>query len=183
MKKIMRFRVLHELITKNNFKIYVEIGLGKGMTVEYLLNNISDPEFKMYGVDPFTTYPELRKNNAASARFISTMHRNEGLVAGVVGDDKRFTLIKKMSDDAALDFEHESIDIVFIDGNHSYDYVLRDMENWTPLVRKGGVVAGHDYTTDPTSRYYSVQEAVNKFVGEHDYELIIAPNNVWYFYK
>jgi len=179
----MRFHVLHELITQNNFKTYVEIGLGKGLTVNYLLKNIQDPEFKMYGVDPFMTYPELRENNAASLKFIRTMHRNEGLVAGVVGDDKRFTLIKKMSDDAALDFEHESIDLVFIDGNHSYEYVLSDMENWTPLVRMGGVVAGHDYTQDPKSRYINVQKAVHEYADKHEYEIVIAPNYVWYFYK
>lgn len=183
MEKIMRFHVLHEFIMQNNFKKYVEIGLGKGMTVEYLLKNIKDPEFRMYGVDPFLTYPELRKNNAASLRFIRTMHRNEGLVAAAVNGDPRFTLVKKMSDDASLDFEHESLDLVFIDGNHSYEYVLRDMENWTPLVRKGGIVAGHDYATNPKSRYYDVQKAVHEFGDKHGYEILLAPNYVWYFYK
>jgi len=179
----MRFHVLHEFITQNNFKNYVEIGLGKGMTVSYLLKNIKDPEFRMWGVDPFTTYPELRTNNAASARFIRTMHRNEGLVEAAVDGDTRFTLIKKMSDDAALDFGNESIDVVFIDGNHSYDYVLSDMEKWTPLVKKGGIVSGHDYTQDPNSRYYSVQKAVHEFADKYGYDIKIAPNFVWYFHK
>jgi len=179
----MRFHVLQELIEENNFKKYVEIGLGKGLTTGHLMRNIKDPEFRMYGVDPFQIYPELRENNASSLRFMKTMHRNERLVSEQVNGDTRFALIKKMSDDAALDFEHESIDMVFIDGNHSYEYVLRDMENWTPLVRKGGIVAGHDYVTDPKSKYYDVQKAVHEFGDKHGYEIKTAPNHVWYFHK
>ena len=174
---------MREFIEKNNYKKYVEIGLGRGLTVSYLLKNIKDPEFRMWGVDPFAVYPELRTNNAASARFIRTMHRNEALVEAAVAGDTRFTLIKKMSDDAATDFEPESMDLVFIDGNHSYEYVLSDMEKWTPLVRKGGIVVGHDYTQDPNSRYYSVQKAVHEFADKHGYDVLIAANFVWYFYK
>jgi len=114
---------------------------------------------------------------------MKTMHRNERLVSEQVNGDKRFTLIKKMSDDAALDFEHESIDMVFIDGNHSYEYVLHDMENWTPLVRKGGIVAGHDYTQNPQSKYFDVQKAVHEFANKNGYKILLAANHVWYFYK
>jgi len=36
------------------------------------------------------------------------------------------------------------IDMLFIDGNHSYDSVTDDYDNYEPLVRKGGMVAFHD---------------------------------------
>lgn len=37
-----------------------------------------------------------------------------------------------------------SLDFVFIDADHSYDGALADINAWTPKVRKGGMVAGHD---------------------------------------
>lgn len=37
------------------------------------------------------------------------------------------------------------IDLLFIDGNHSYDGVISDSRIWTPSVKKGGVVVWHDY--------------------------------------
>ena len=38
----------------------------------------------------------------------------------------------------------EEFDAVFIDGNHSYEYVKKDLENYLPKVREGGIVALHD---------------------------------------
>jgi predicted O-methyltransferase YrrM len=36
------------------------------------------------------------------------------------------------------------LDFLFIDGNHMYDYVKKDFEMYSPLVKKGGIVALHD---------------------------------------
>ena len=43
----------------------------------------------------------------------------------------------------ADDFK-EPIDFLFIDGNHDYEAVLQDYEQWSPKVRPGGVIAFHD---------------------------------------
>jgi len=179
----MRYNVLYDFITDNSFKNYVEIGLGKGQTIGFLLKFITDPEFKAWGVDPFECYKELQTNNAASLKFRKTMHRNQGLVDQAVNQNPRFTLIKKMSDEAAKSFEPESIDLVFIDGNHSYKYVLSDIEHWEPIVRKGGIVAGHDYVDNPRNKYYGVKLAADKYAKEHGFKLEVADNEVWYFRK
>ena len=55
------------------------------------------------------------------------------------------TLIRKSSLDAASDFEDGSLDFVYIDANHAFEYVVADIAAWTPKVRDGGVVSGHDY--------------------------------------
>ena len=54
--------------------------------------------------------------------------------------------IKRMrSVDAAKDFEDNSLDLVFIDGDHSYECCKEDIEAWWPKLKKGGVMLGHDY--------------------------------------
>jgi hypothetical protein len=55
------------------------------------------------------------------------------------------TIIEKFSAEAVLDFPDNSLDFVYIDGNHELPFVLWDIINWTPKVRSGGIVAGHDY--------------------------------------
>jgi predicted O-methyltransferase YrrM len=45
--------------------------------------------------------------------------------------------------DVAPDFK-EQIDLLFIDGNHDYPAVLQDYEQWSPLVKPGGIIAFHD---------------------------------------
>jgi predicted O-methyltransferase YrrM len=39
----------------------------------------------------------------------------------------------------------ESIDFIYIDGNHQYSSVLEDIITWNKKVRIGGIIAGHDY--------------------------------------
>jgi predicted O-methyltransferase YrrM len=45
------------------------------------------------------------------------------------------------------------IDVLFIDGDHSYEGVLRDLALYSPLVRRGGLIAFHDIVADSYSRY------------------------------
>ena len=50
--------------------------------------------------------------------------------------------------EVAPDFK-EPIDLLFIDGNHDYEAVLQDYEQWSPLIKTGGVIAFHDVVFDP----------------------------------
>jgi predicted O-methyltransferase YrrM len=58
------------------------------------------------------------------------------------------------------DIANESLDLVFIDGDHSEDAVLRDLHFWFRKVRRGGQILGDDYWMESVSR------AVEKFAQE-----------------
>jgi hypothetical protein len=53
------------------------------------------------------------------------------------------------------------LDFVFIDGDHSYSGVMGDLSTWTPLIREGGLIAGHDWTRSAPG----VAKAVKEFAG------------------
>ena len=55
------------------------------------------------------------------------------------------TIIRATSMDAAKEFADESLDYVYIDGDHSFRYVAEDIVEWSKKVKKGGIVSGHDY--------------------------------------
>jgi predicted O-methyltransferase YrrM len=54
-------------------------------------------------------------------------------------------------------------DLLFIDGDHEYSAVKRDVVSFSPLVRPGGIISGHDYNTVP--RHAGVRQAVDEVLG------------------
>lgn len=55
-------------------------------------------------------------------------------------------LLRRSFDDALSQFDDESIDLLHIDGLHTYDAVARDFRSWLPKVRSGGIILLHDIT-------------------------------------
>jgi hypothetical protein len=70
-----------------------------------------------------------------------------------------FTPVKKTSLEAANMFENASIDFVFVDGSHEYIDVKNDILTWLPKIKKGGILAGHDYVPDS---WPGIVKAVNE---------------------
>lgn len=54
---------------------------------------------------------------------------------------------------AAARFPDGSLDLVFIDADHQYDAVLRDLEAWWPKIAPTGRIAGHDYSSEIDKRF------------------------------
>lgn len=62
---------------------------------------------------------------------------------------------------AANNFEDGSIDMCFIDANHTYEFVIRDIKAYLPKMKKGGTLSGHDMS-DP-----GVRQAVKEVFGDN----------------
>lgn len=167
---------------KLGLKIGVEVGVAEGIYSETLCKNI--PGLKLFCVDPWGTYEGyVNYGSLFEKRYQEAQKRLAPYDC---------TFVKKMSVDAIKDFKDESLDFVYIDGNHEYSYVLEDISLWTPKVRGGGVVSGHDYY--PRCAKGGVVNAVDKYVKENNYELKLTDwdksnprrderQPSWYFYK
>lgn len=60
----------------------------------------------------------------------------------------RWFQIHSRSADAGLFWECPPVDMVFIDGDHSYDGCMADILAWVPNLKAGGILAVHDYRKD-----------------------------------
>lgn len=60
--------------------------------------------------------------------------------------DTRYSLVQQRSLDAVRFFGDNSLDFVYIDGNHWRPHVDRDLQAWWEKVKPGGILAGHDYS-------------------------------------
>lgn len=54
------------------------------------------------------------------------------------------SLLRMQFDHAIQKFENKSIDLLHIDGYHSYDAVKHDFESWLPKVKENGIILFHD---------------------------------------
>lgn len=55
------------------------------------------------------------------------------------------TQIRGESSATVSAFKDDSVDFIYIDGDHSYSQVKRDLRDYFPKIKKGGIIAGHDY--------------------------------------
>jgi SAM-dependent methyltransferase len=78
----------------------------------------------------------------------------------------RGVIVKAKSPECAVSYADGSLDLVYLDANHSYEAVLADIQAWLPKLRPGGALAGHDYVDGelPQGRF-GVKRAVNEFFG------------------
>lgn len=90
------------------------------------------------------------------------------------------------SPEISKQFEDNSIDLVFIDGDHRYSSVVKDIKSWFPKVKKGGFIAGHDYTGKIYSEEHLEVErigwlhhGVNKAVSTSFWAITLFPDSVW----
>lgn len=54
-------------------------------------------------------------------------------------------VIRDYSQVCCDEFEDNSVDFIYIDGDHTKEGIERDIEKYLPKLKKGGVMAGHDY--------------------------------------
>jgi predicted O-methyltransferase YrrM len=76
-------------------------------------------------------------------------------------------------------FHGVPVDFLFIDGDHTYQGVKKDFELYSPLVRKGGVIAFHDIVIHPRGIDCDVDKLWNEIKKSDSRELIGSPNQNW----
>lgn len=80
---------------------------------------------------------------------------------------ERSRIVRAYSIAAAKRFRDGSLDFVYLDARHDEEGVMEDLTAWFPKVRKGGILAGHDYK-DGEFWYgrFGVKQTVDKFASE-----------------
>jgi len=137
--------ILHLLYILRDLKpkYLMEIGTFMGGTL-FLFCQVADPNAVIISVDlPYGRfgggYPKWRIPLYKSfVKFNQKLH----LLRLNSHDLKTFRLVQNILNDQLLDF-------LFIDGDHSYEGVKLDYEMYSPLVRKGGIIAFHDIIPGP----------------------------------
>jgi hypothetical protein len=170
--------LVNYLKTNGNDLVGAEVGVASGENLCYILNECSNIK-KIHAIDPYLPYLD-------GDRFVSSQEQEKVKAISDIeirkyGLENRVKRIYLNSTKAANEIENESLDFIYIDGDHSYEYAYNDMRLYYKKLKKGGIFAGHDYSLK------GVNEALVQFTNENnidfDNELIKLTNDSWFWYK
>lgn len=128
----------------------VEVGVSSGVNALSMLNNL--PLAKFYLVDSYDVNNSTFQFSKGGQVTVFTPEEREEFInkaKNTIGPhEARVEWMIEDSVSAAAKFPDENFDFVYIDAQHEYDSVKRDIEAWYPKVKKGGMLAGHDFGGD-----------------------------------
>jgi len=172
---------LGELMTSLNYSVAIEIGVNAG---EFSRKILSKWGGTLYMCDPWRHidgYVDIANTDNESFEKIFQQAKDN-----TTRFCKRAKIIRDLSINASLMFEDNSLDLVYIDADHSYNGCLLDIKTWFPKVKQGGLICGHDYLdANLPQGDFGVKSAVKEFFKrEPDFTTIDDnPWSSWFIYK
>ena len=150
-----------------NGEIYVEIGVHYGHSLSSMAHTFNNK--KLIGIDLFDqkwfkkhgsiiddVYKLAGKN---TEKFNSNNNNKISLIKGFSSSPKTILNLKNI-------LKNKKIDLLYIDGDHSYNAVIKDFEMYFPLVREGGFIIFDDYLPDYHDPYKAINDICNKYSKE-----------------
>lgn len=132
---------LPQFLAGSGYKRGAEIGVYKAEFSE----KFAEAGLQHYAVDPWMAFPGQGRTQQVQERQDFLYSHAQRVLAPYTN----CTIIRKTSMDALADFKDNSLDYVYLDGDHSFRYAAEDIVEWSKKVRHGGIVAGHDYWDTP----------------------------------
>jgi hypothetical protein len=165
------------LILENEYKIIVELGIWKAQTIKKILKSPATKYIKEYwAMDPFKPVGSGHGRLSKISAYDDAIEIWEGVytyATRLMLYFPQLRVIRMKSEEVAELFYQvgRQVDLVYVDADHHYLPVLSDIKCWTPLIRPGGIIAGHDYGP----KYVGVRKAVDESFGDS----IELDENVW----
>lgn len=150
-----------------------EIGIWKGKMSSRLLQR---PDLKLYMVDHWLEVAgyeegifsaENQENNKRTAELATSFAKNRRVILHMPSAD-------------ASERVTEPLDFVYIDGDHSYNGVYSDIENWIGKIKDGGLIGGHDYNNPSEVKTLEVVAAVNDAAIKYGLKIETAEGANWF---
>lgn len=135
--------------------IGLELGVHLGGFAEQIINEVN-PD-RLYLVDAW----DYIKENPPALYFDIPFRYEE--VCKKFKDKDNVVIIKKYSKDALEDIADGSLDWIYIDANHQYDFIKFDIYHWCKKVKSNGLICGHDYCDECPG----VVKAVDEFLIDY----------------
>lgn len=160
-------------------KRIAELGVRDGQHLRSLMTVQGVEE--IWAIDMWRNTGALAENDDSSPQEV--LEGRFAIVQGLANGDPRIHISRKSTEDAAAALV-SLFDFVYIDADHSYNGVSRDIRLWWPLVKPGGYLAGHDYCEWPSHPVkMGVIPAVDEFVAANGLTVHVDGETDWFVQK
>lgn len=138
----------------------VEVGSFTGVSTSILAKAVAGYDGSVFAVDHWMGSEETPQPKYTRVIDVYSIFRRNMIALGI-WDIVHPLVMDSLT--AAQIFADETLDLVFIDADHRYAYVKKDISAWLPKLRDGGILCGHD-----CEGYYSkYSEEVRRMIDEH----------------
>jgi hypothetical protein len=138
-----RWDVLRAWIDEQGWRRGAELGVFNGQTFLALLRDC--PALELVGIDRWTTEEQYHWRGPGNPYTEQDVRDAEERVRrGAAPYGRRARLLKMDTASAAQEFPDGFFDFIFLDADHTYAGVSRDLQAWRAKVRAGGALTGHD---------------------------------------
>jgi predicted O-methyltransferase YrrM len=158
-------KFLLEMMPKNS--VCLEIGVSEGLFTEEILAEVKPK--KLHLVDPWESKPHISYYEKVCTKL------------KVQVESGQVEIHRGKSQDVSEQFADKYFDWIYVDGNHSYKSVQRDLELYYPKVKRYGFIAGDDYTLFEKRK--GLRDAVAETSEKHNMRLILIKNNQYILWK
>jgi hypothetical protein len=198
-----RNQQIPNILNEIDAKVGVEVGVFKGQFSKIVLDQWQG---KLYMIDPWRPLGDEYEDASNHKNHADAYERT---MENIRGYEERAFMIRSLAEDVVDLFPDNSLDYIYIDANHAYEYVKQDIKLWYPKLKSGGLFAGHDYLDldyydkeshfaengkdkhiywQPSMEYgglFGVNPAVDEFCNQHGYTLNVTSEWIgsWYIIK
>lgn len=163
-----------KLIKRAKPKRILEIGTSEGGTL-FFFSKFAAPDAKIITID----LPIIRSYasySPAKIPFFKLYKSKQQKIQFLRKDSHQTSTIKKVK----KILKNYKLDVLFIDGDHTYEGVKKDFDNFSPFIRKNGIIAFHDIIEHPPESNCKVSQFWNEIKNNYDYkEIIIRKDENW----
>jgi len=167
----IRYRChLPELMRSLNLPMTaVELGVAEGLFAADLMNR---GIMLLYLVDNWDYIPgQLGDGGSAFDWHLDNYRQVVDRMAVFDNREQKYKILKGLSVEMAKEVPDETLGLVNVDCDHSYEGVSSDIQAWFPKLVMGGIMAFHDYENPA----YGVKKAVTEFCTEKGYTIHLIP--------
>ncbi len=168
-------RFLLDMMPKHS--VCAEIGVWKGEFSAEIFDVVHPKEVHL--IDPWLYFENFGKRlyGGKEAKNQKDMDAIYDDVQRKVGHREGAVIHRSLSEDAVQKFTNKSLDWVYIDGCHYYDFVKKDLALYYEKVKEGGYITGDDYywTSSELNGLFPIKKAVDEFVAKKN--LVLSVKN------